>query len=274
MYVLLFIMSFKENYISEYFDLMEYSHKITKDNLISNINVSTMTFVCDLGVTINLENLTMNFNSPSYPLCVIKKAKSNKHVFYTKRGKVKKSFYNQTTISYNLNNNVSVKVFTNGKLQLTGITSINNCLSAIGIIILILKRSEGALQNVIPCIENVTNMSIEMINSNFNIKKELDLKKMRSILINENVDFNYEPDTYPGINAKINKISVFIFGTGNIVITGAKSLKCIEKTYRYICNLLLSNTHIYLKDGKGLKKSKKLINYTQGYPEHMCESCF
>lgn len=267
-------MSFKENYINEYFDLMEYSYKISRSNLISNINVSTMTFVCDLGVTINLENLTLNFNSPSYPLCVIKKAKSNKHVSYTKRGKVKKSFYNQTTISYKLNNNVSIKVFSNGKLQLTGITSVNNCLYTIGIIIDILKRSEGSLEHASPSIENVSNMSIEMINSNFNIKKELDLKKMRSILIHEGIDFNYEPDTYPGINAKINNISVFIFGTGNIVITGGKSLKCIEKTYRYICDLLISNSQIYLKDGKGIKKSKKLINYTHGYPDHIYESCF
>lgn len=269
-------MGFKENFVNEYFELMESSYRITEKNAdISSVNISTMTFVCDIGTTINLENLTMNFTSPSFPLCAIKKAKTNRYISYTKRGKIKKSFYNQTTITYKLNNTVSIKVFSNGKLQMTGISSINNCIDTIKLIIIILENSKGSImENVKLDHRNIDNMSIEMINSNFNIKKELDLKRLRAVLISENIEFNYEPDTYPGINSKINNISVFIFGTGNIVITGAKSLKCIEKTHKYVCELIETNKNIYIKNGKGLKTSKKMINYKEGYPEHIFESCF
>jgi len=264
--------SFQDNYVNEYFELMEVVESWkNKYNVISNLNISTMTFVCDTGIPIDLLELTNNFRTPSYPLCILKKAKSNKDVSYTKRGKPRKSFYNQTTISYKINNTVSAKIFTNGKLQLTGLTSLYNCIESINLICSILKNSNAISH--IPSISSILSISIEMINSNFNIQKEIDLKKLRNILFYNNFKVSYEPDTYPGINSKINDISVFIFGTGNIVITGSKSIKTIENTFKTICSFIFNNPDVFIKNGPGLKKNKRQAYYINGYPKHIYENC-
>jgi TATA-box binding protein (TBP) (component of TFIID and TFIIIB) len=86
-------------------------------------------------------------------------------------------------------------------------------------------------------------------------------------------DVTYDPDTYPGINAKINGISVFIFGTGNVVITGAKMLKGIQKTLETVTNIFNANKNINLRQGKGMKKEKKLVTYSNGYNENLYNAC-
>jgi TATA-box binding protein (TBP) (component of TFIID and TFIIIB) len=260
------INSFKQ----DLFSLCEASHELSKEYpIFSHLKLSTMTMLCDLKCEINLEQLTNHFTSPSFPLCSMKKAKTNKEVIVTKRGKKKKSFYNCTTITYKTFTTKSVKVFSNGTLQITGVTSLSEALKTINIIINILKLSGESIISGEPTITNMKKLSVEMINSNFNFKKEIDLKQLRTIMKNQNFDVTYDPDTYPGINAKINNISVFIFGTGNIVITGAKSLKCIENTIKIISNLLIGNPRVHLKEGKGMKTEKRPVTYTNGYHENL-----
>lgn len=269
------IKKLKHKFSNDFLDLMESSFHITSQNKdISEIKLSTMTIVCDLACEIDLEKLTRNFTSPSFPLCSIKKAKSNKECTYTKRGKVKKSFYNQTTITYKTFTTKSVKVFSNGKLQITGVTSLNETLKTIDIISYILKNSEKAVINGDPSSEMLRNLSIEMINSNFNYAKEIDLKALRNIMKKSGHDVTYDPDTYPGINAKIDGISVFIFGTGNVVITGAKSISGVQKTFELVTSIFMKNTNIVLRNGKGLKKEKKPITFTDGYNENLFNACF
>ena len=268
------IKKLKQKFSNDFFDLMESSFKISSTNKdISEIKLSTMTVVCDLACEIDLERLTRNFTSPPYPLCSIKKAKTNKECTYTKRGKVKKSFYNQTTITYKTFTTKSIKVFSNGKLQITGVTSIAETLKTIDMISYILKNSDRSIITGDPDIHMMKTISIEMINSNFNYAKEIDLKTLRNIMKRDRYDVTYDPDTYPGINAKIGGISVFIFGTGNVVITGAKTIKGVQKTLETVTSIFNSNEQINLRNGKGLKKEKKLITYTDGYNENLYNAC-
>lgn len=268
------INKFQHNFTNDFFDLMETSYILSKeDPKLSSINISTMTAVCDIDCMINLEKLTKFFTSPSYPLCSIKKAKSNKECTYTKRGKQKKSFYNQTTITYKTHTTKSIKVFSNGKLQITGLTSVIEALDTIQIVIYILKESNNSIISGKPEITNMKHFSIEMINSNFNYLKEIDLKKLKNLMKSMYLDVTYDPDTYPGINAKINGVSVFIFGTGNVVITGSKSLKSTTNTLRYVSKLLCENKQTHLKNGKGLKKTKRIILKKNGYDENLYNAC-
>lgn len=268
------IKKLKQKFTNDFFDLMETSFKISSDNEdVSEIKLSTMTVVCDLACEIDLERLTRNFTSPPYPLCSIKKAKTNKDCTFTKRGKVKKSFYNQTTITYKTFTTKSIKVFSNGKLQITGVTSLTETLKTIDMISYILKNSNRSIINGEPDVHMMKNISIEMINSNFNYAKEIDLKTLRNIMKADGYDVTYDPDTYPCINAKINGISVFIFGTGNVVITGAKTLNGIQKTLETVTNIFNANKNINLRQGKGMKKEKKLVTYSNGYNENLYNAC-
>ena len=259
----------------EYLSLMELSYdKMQKYNGLTTLNISTMTMVCDMKIDINLEKLTKNFTRPNYPLCFIKKAKTNKDVTYTKRGKAKKSFYNQTTITVSELTNKSVKVFKNGKLQITGLTSQNDFNNTIKVVKEILVNTPEAV-NPEDVTHDLIDSKIEMINSNFNFEKELNLKKLRLIMLeNKNIkDASYNPDTYPGINAKYNDTSLFVFGTGNIVITGAKSLQEVRDAYEFVSELVCSNKDTHIRKGIGKKPSKNPINYKNGYPESVYIAC-
>lgn len=263
--------SFNEEYIS----LMELSYdKMQKYDGLTSLNISTLTMVCNMKIDINLEKLTKNFTRPNYPLCFIKKAKTNKDVTYTKRGKTKKSFYNQTTITVSENTNKSVKVFKNGKLQITGLTSYNDFKRTIKIVRDILRNTPDAVE-IDSVKEEDIEPKIEMINSNFNFAKELNLKKLKHIILEckDVKDATYNPDTYPGINAKFKDTSIFIFGTGNIVITGSKSLQEIRDAYEFISEIVCSNKDTHIRNGAGKKISKNPINYMHGYPETVYIAC-
>ena len=263
--------SFKEEYLS----LMELSYdKMNKYDGLTGLKISTMTMVCDMKIDIDLEKLTKNFVRPNYPLCFIKKAKTNKDITYTKRGKVKKSFYNQTTITVSENTNKSVKVFKNGKLQITGLTSENDFNNTIIIVKKILLDTPGAV-NPSDISKEKVESKIEMINSNFNFSKELNLKQLRLMMLdNKNVkDASYNPDTYPGINAKYNDTSLFVFGTGNVVITGAKKLSEVKQAYEFVTELICSNSHTHIRNGLGKKPPKNPISYKNGYPESEYIAC-
>lgn len=259
----------------EYISLMELSYeKMQKYDGLTSLNISTLTMVCDMKIDINLEKLTKNFQGPSYPLCFIKKAKTNKDVTYTKRGKPKKSFYNQTTITVSDLTNKSVKVFKNGKLQITGLTSHNDFINTINIIKTILLNTPDSVNH-----DDITDKpiepKIEMINSNFNFSKELNLKKMRLIMLeNKNIKAaSYNPDTYPGINAKYNDTSLFVFGTGNVVITGAKSIQEVRTAYEFVSEVVCSNKDTHIRNGIGKKPPKNPIIYRNGYPESAYIAC-
>ena len=264
--------SFKEEYLS----LMELSYdKMNKYDGLTGLKISTMTMVCDMKIDIDLEKLTKNFVRPNYPLCFIKKAKTTKDVTYTKRGKPKKSFYNQTTITINQNTKKSIKVFKNGKLQMTGIRSMNDFKSTIEVIKGILKNSSGAVEKEHEEKFKEISPVVAMINSNFNLNKELDLRKIKSsiVLDKEITDVSYNPDVYPGVNAKYNGTSILIFGTGNVVITGAKSIKAISEAYVFITSIVCENKLFHIRNGIGKKPAKSQINYINGYPEDLYLAC-
>lgn len=263
--------TFSDNILS----LNETSYNLNKlCNGISHLYISTFTMVFDLGCSINIESLTKNFVSTTYPVCKIKKAKTNKDCTYTKRGKIKKSFYNQTTITYKNHTTKSIKVFTNGKLQITGLTNMHEAIETIKVVCSILHHSENAIFSGKPSVDTLKSLSIEMVNSNFNYFKELDLKKFYEILKVEDMSVEYEPDTYPGIKCKRNGISIFIFGTGNVVITGAKSIQALRNTYDYIANIIHECKNVHLKKGKGLKLKKNVLqSKIHGYCENEYNSC-
>lgn len=261
-----------KKFIQEYLNINELSFKLSNENkTIGQLNISTMTVVCDLNCTICIESLTRNFVSPDFPLCEIKKAKTNKESVLTKRGKVKKSFYNQTTITYFKFSKKSIKVFTNGKLQITGIISINDAIDAISNVISILVNSEQTLldSKPHPSIDKLSIFKIEMINSNFKFGKEIKLKKLEHQLA-QKYKVVYEPDTYPGIKMKHHNSSIFIFGTGNVVITGAKELSEIAEMYELVSNILHKSSDIHLKDAA--MKHQKITNTNIEYGYYVRDS--
>ena len=224
------------DFTNEYFDLMETSFRLSQSKPLNCISISTMTFIADLGVTIDIESLNKNFTSTTYPICSIKRTKKHHEYETTKRGKKKLSFYNQITITYVDHTTKSIKIFSNGRLQMTGITSLNEAKYAANTIIQIIKNSVDSEADI-----NASKFEIALINSNFSFKNNLNIVKLRPLIKDCKVE--YKPDVYPGLKIKHNSTgaSIFLFSTGNVVITGVKSLTSIREAFTHITNNVFDN---------------------------------
>lgn len=238
------------------YDFMKYGH--------SSLNISTMTLVCCTNKEyIDMEKFVEHFEVVKGDFnAVLKKKNRHDKPTITKRGKVKKNFFNQATITYRDNTTKSIKVFTNGKLQMTGITSLIEGLRVAHKICDIV--SECTNTKII-----VTNVRIAMINSDFCIRKNVNLHRFQCDIEDRNIDCGYDPDTYPGLKVKYKGVSIFIFSTGSVVITGSKSLKELQDAFLFISTMVVRSESTF---GTTKEKDKK-PEYVDGYPKHLLECC-
>jgi TATA-box binding protein (TBP) (component of TFIID and TFIIIB) len=251
-------------YAKEYLDLMKVVHG--NGNVL---NVSTITLICNLNVErICMQTFCERFDEKGIEM---KRYKRNKDFEITKRGKIKKSFFNQVTLNYSDISKKSIKVFSNGKLQITGLTSCLECNKVSDMV-------NGWLKKYLQEDICITKMYIGMINSNFSIMTNLDLVKLNGLLnLVPNVISIYNPESYPAINMKYIapeiSVSVFIFATGNIVITGGKKLWDMRVAYEFIHDIVTKHMNIVGKKSEQPSKTVRAEPYVCGYPIRQCMSC-
>lgn len=114
----------------------------------------------------------------------------------------------------------------------------------------------------------VSDINIVLINSDYSINHNLNLKKVSKLLKKKGYYNSYEPDEYPGVltkyyynpnnitpgvcNCPIHcstkdkksiciKITISIFRPGSIIITGARSIDQLKSAYTLIYNILKEN---------------------------------
>ena len=191
-----------------------------------------------------------------------------------KKGK----FYNCLTIHVEpekgFRNNI--KLFRNGSISGTGIKKTENGKQSLDII---LDRIQKLSNNVVSLDDTTVNnrdcilsdYSIALINSDYDISYDINRLELHSMLINKYKIFSsYEPCIYPGVNSKFywnqdykglehngkcyctvpctgkgigkgngncKKITIAIFQSGSIIITGARSIEQIYDAYNFINNI-------------------------------------
>ena len=252
---------FHKTYIQIMHMCMEYKKQIAE---FQPLNLSTMTIIGAVNTSsIDMKYLSENFVSPIHPACILKKTKKHGDYVETKRGKMKKSFYNQVTIQYKDTTTKSIKIFSNGKLQITGITSLNEATAVSKLITDILNVSFSTEKF------SVTSLEIGMINTNFSFGRKLDIISLRDVLNDhENITIDYEPDVYPGLKIKYYNSSIFIFTTGNVLITGVKSLEEVRDSLAFIVENTLNQWET-LNIGKSVLKKQATSNkIIDGYKEN------
>ncbi|XP_053209824.1 uncharacterized protein LOC128393654 [Panonychus citri] len=114
-------------------------------------------------------------------------------------------------------------VFASGKVTATGFTDVST--------------AGAVLQEVYPertvsflRVVNITAHSF--INYSFNTK----------MMIDTYADTTYEPEIYPAVYIKINKVTLIYYTTGSLIITGAKDQEQIESTLREFTNRTLTHS--------------------------------
>lgn len=233
---------------------------------MENLRISTMTCISKLSNNINLnilfDNLEINDN-----IRYIEHGENNYKGYAKKLDKKprkkkenKSRFYNQSTLHLFINKLINIKLFNNGKIQLTGIKKEDDILPAIQLLIIELSNKQIISKDTI-----IEYYDIVMINSDFDIGYKLNREMLYRHILSMGIFCTYEPCTYPGVNIKYyvnnknngicncsnrcngkgkddqcKKVTVAVFKSGKIIITGAQTLDQVKEVHTFIKNLLIN----------------------------------
>jgi TATA-box binding protein (TBP) (component of TFIID and TFIIIB) len=252
----------------------------------TNLRISTMVITAHWGTPIDLSTL---FNSIKniiipvwYPDIGILKFEHKNMVLgaghkdiFTNRKITSKSFFNQSTLVLRRRlpevkegleefKEVNVKLFANGGIQMTGITSESFARESIEWLLNVIKGLPVKVFTT-PADAIIDRFSVQLINTDYALNKFINQDALHKILINEyNLFSMLEKTIYQGVNTKFfynmlnptvgicqcksickgqgtgdgdgacKRITMSIFRTGRIIITGAREIKQIEAAYSFL----------------------------------------
>jgi len=171
----------------------------------------------------------------------------------------------------------SVKIFKNGTIQMTGLKNIDDGEKLHHLVFDtikgIYKESKDAFESE-PIFKEET-FYVRMINSDFSVPYLIRRKELHHLLISEKCQnsCSFQPGTYPGVklqyfwnpviglkngickcteakcfgkgngngHGECKKVTVSIFESGKILITGATNFEQINEAYNYICGVLTNH---------------------------------
>jgi len=230
----------------------------------------------------------------------IYKGYAKKFSINRRKTKPSKRFDNQVTIVFKTEykNNINVKVFRNGNVQITGIKSITQGNLIIDNLIEIIKtiylnkNSEIIISKNIDELRNI-NFKIRLINTDYKVGFTIKREILHKILKNDYGNIcNYESCIYPGVKLQYyynitnkfkdgickcscnchdskggegnhegdcKKITIAIFQSGCIIITGSQTIHQIDECYNFINNILYNNID-KIEKKQIIQPPKKYIN--------------
>jgi len=227
----------------------------------TNVSVSTTRVTFELGVNVNLKYVfkLVKLND------VLVGMKYKNEIKQTEEVNMKisaKAFNNQLTMKMKIAEDkyVSVKIFLNGSIQIAGSKSIQQINKAIESLIKILKKRYyvESLNEEIHLVDsfnfNIKDFKINMINSNFYVSYKINIENLYPLVIPLCVKARFEPLSHRCVNIKFmppgavvdkdKPISIFVFESGSIIITGARNGNHIKSAYEFITNILDENSTI------------------------------
>jgi len=196
--------------------------------------------------------------------------------------KRRKSFYNQATIIMDYIKSINLKLFRNGSIHITGIIDVEQGKRAVEFLcdeIKTIYEKDPTITNDDINKLGLANWDIVMINSDFSCNFKIRREKLYEILDSKyNLVVNYESDNYPGVKTSFywnvrdssksgickckigktcsgkgrgtldegdscRKITISIFQSGKIIITGARDKSQIDDAYKFITNIFREYFH-------------------------------
>ena len=232
-----------------------------------------------------------------------------------KKKDAKKGFYNQTTlvirreISPLVWKEINVKLFKNGGIQMTGVRSLEMASAALHWLISYLSATCTAK----PIFEGtpvIHKEEIQMVNTDFSIGAKVKRETLHRILMDTyRLNSSYESAIYQGVKTKYffnaerpagkppglcpcaklckgtgdgakiaqcKKITISPFQTGQVIITGARTMEQINEAYDFIKGVFTKHAHDVLRKQYVLPtpvpetKPKKSARATSGWIAHPC----
>jgi TATA-box binding protein (TBP) (component of TFIID and TFIIIB) len=226
-----------------------------------NVSVSTTGVTFELGVNVNLEYVfkLVKLNDILLGMKYKNKIKQTEEI----NMKVsEKTFNNQLTMKVKIAEDkcVSIKIFLNGSIQIAGSKSIEQINKGIEYLLKMLKKRYyvESLNEEIKLVDsynfNIKDFKINMINSNFYVNYKINIENLFPLITKKGIKARFEPLSHRCVNIKfcpegmdpeVNKpISIFVFESGSIIITGARNGSHIKSAYNFINGVLDDNSTI------------------------------
>lgn len=151
------------------------------------------------------------------------------------------TFHNQLTVRViDEFGKKAVKVFVNGVLHITGPKSVKDSVAIAHTICTMLERiaifDDGVGEEEGRIV--VEDMKICMINTNFCTGEKLRLMEVKRRLLDLGKECSYDPEGYPAVSFRHERVSIFVFATGKVIITGGKSFEDVSIGYRFVTTFL------------------------------------
>ena len=241
------------------------------NGLYPDITISTTTITCSINVNFNIENIGCYFDDFDEYLIDKKYGdRSSTDVInrYTNNNTTDTIFNNQISFIFNsdklcniktLDNKdpkkICVKFFPNGSIQMTGCNNFVNIKKCLLILFEKLKIKKiielnGITKEIIFVsnpdelkLENIYDFNVRMINFCFDQKFNINRQKLNELLKQHKYDSNFNQ-----INASViikypinnSVVTIFVFQSGRVTISGPKSIATIMEAYYFINNFILT----------------------------------
>lgn len=195
----------------------------------------------------------------------------------------KKIFDNQVTMVFNMNADYfpNCKLFKNGNIHITGVRTEDAARDLVDKVILEVQRIHATGIPVTETPEDLkpSSFKIRMINCDFGFPTKLRRKNLHNLIIDKYLNVcSFQPLTYPGVKLQYywsasncqhdgicrcskpcygkgdgdvdgdcKKVTIAIFESGKILITGANTFQQVEDSYRYICDIIRKHKDVLQK---------------------------
>lgn len=212
----------------------KFREAVEEEHRPSWLKISTITMVSTNQKVVNFEKLRALFEKLG---SVTLNMRDSKAPGFEWKLKSSAKFMNQVTLWYmDCYSTKSVKVFSNGSLQVAGCSDVLDCMRIINQLNYLLKTLE-----VVDEPAPISSYRIVMINTNFSLNYDVNVIKVIEHFSSSPIfNVTFEPDKYSAVKIKfkpaqdMKEVTVSIFGTGKIIITGAETLQEIALAYNTI----------------------------------------
>lgn len=246
---------------------------------MDNLRISTITSILRISEEINLKKIYDEIPISDnyipfieYGVGNIPRGFSEKLLRKKRKQKPKKIFYNQSTIHVIHDDKImNVKLFNNGRIQITGLKKETQSINLVNILLDYFKDFDIIKEET-----KLIDSKIVLINSDFDIGFEINRDILHREILNNNIYSSYEPCVYPGVNIKyfINnnntdngvcncislcngkgdgcgdgyckKVTIAVFKSGKIIITGGQNISQLEDSYNFIKGFIDANKDKYM----------------------------
>ena len=223
-----------------------------------DLTISTMTLVCKMPIKFDVITIARELELSSDFIQTVT-CGNNREIHRTlnpvkckrRRNKKRRNFYNQVTIIISCSDvvNVNIKIFRNGSIQMTGCKKISPVIWGLYKLFSIMKEHKNKFAEPFVSLNifDIKKFKIAMINSNFNIGFKINRDKLFYSLIDDKYDCEYDPSRHAGVKIRHSTEqnekppSIFVFGKGSIIITGAHNYRQIIECYIFVNKYLIEN---------------------------------